>query len=165
MHEYSYLKHLENKCSQSLTMKHSSSTSNVVSPLIHPANPPSSPPTLCLNDNRSTDGSIHRPADGSRYPFFYAPDQLLDPDTPLSPYSLAAAKHYCGAAILAVDKLMDPRCTSRAAFVVGRPPGHHAGPNGCVPSEYFWKIPQMTSSGFCLLNTVAVAAGYCTHYD
>lgn len=141
-------------------MKHSSSTSNVVSPQIHPANPPSSPPTLYLQDTRLNDGSIHMPTEPTRYPHFYAPDQLLDPDTPLSPHSLAAAKHFCGAAMLAVDKLMDPISGSRAAFVVGRPPGHHAGPNGCVPSEYFWKIPQMTSSGFCLLNTVAVAAGY-----
>lgn len=28
----------------------------------------------------------------------------------------------------------------------------------CVPSEYFWHRPDMASSGFCLLNTVAVAA-------
>ena len=64
------------------------------------------------------------------------------------------------------------------AFVIGRPPGHHAGPNGyvsyiclfrrdtvscvmchrCVISEHHWKRPDMTSSGFCLLNTVGVAA-------
>ena len=30
----------------------------------------------------------------------------------------------------------------------------------CVASDYFWKRPDMTSSGFCLLNTVGVAAGY-----
>lgn len=49
---------------------------------------------------------------------------------------------------------------TQRAFVIGRPPGHHAGPSGCVPSEYFWLRPDMTSSGFCLLNTVAVAAAY-----
>ena len=38
-------------------------------------------------------------------------------------------------------------------FVLGRPPGHHAGPHGCVASPSFWKRPEMTSSGFCLLNT------------
>lgn len=72
-------------------------------------------------------------------------------------------------------------CTPQNIFVVGRPPGHHAGPNGyanitepfysllllywfifsCVPSSTFWKAPGMTSSGFCLLNTVAVAAVSC----
>jgi acetoin utilization deacetylase AcuC-like enzyme len=50
-------------------------------------------------------------------------------------------------------------CCERA-LVLGRPPGHHAGPNGCVASEYFYRRPDMTSSGFCLLNTVGVAAGY-----
>ena len=44
--------------------------------------------------------------------------------------------------------------------MLGRPPGHHAGPSGCVPSDLFWRRPDMASSGFCLLNTVAVAAGY-----
>lgn len=48
--------------------------------------------------------------------------------------------------------------TGKSVFVIGRPPGHHAGPNGCVPSVTYWKAPGMTSSGFCLLNTVAVAA-------
>lgn len=48
-------------------------------------------------------------------------------------------------------------------FVLGRPPGHHAGSNGCVPSQYYWQRPDMTSSGFCLLNTVAVAAAYARH--
>ena len=44
--------------------------------------------------------------------------------------------------------------------MIGRPPGHHAGPNGCVPSPLFWQRPDMASSGFCLLNTVAVAAAH-----
>jgi len=48
----------------------------------------------------------------------------------------------------------------KRAFVVGRPPGHHAGPSGCVPPPNFFRVPGMTSSGFCLLNTVAVAAAY-----
>lgn len=114
-------------------------------------------------------------------PSFYAPAGYLDVDTPLRALSLAAAKRFCGAAMLAVDKIMStpsPPHTHpseqtigaeteigggggggcRAAFVVGRPPGHHAGPRGCVPSDSFWMRPDMISSGFCLLNTVAVAA-------
>lgn len=46
------------------------------------------------------------------------------------------------------------------AFVIGRPPGHHAGPSGCVVGPGFWQRPGVASSGFCLLNNVAVAAGY-----
>jgi len=77
--------------------------------------------------------------------------------------------------MLAVDKIMSPQpfeegtaasaedkergnSSCRAAFVIGRPPGHHAGPQGCVPSDSYWQKPDMVSSGFCLLNTVAVAA-------
>ncbi|KAJ1409956.1 histone deacetylase domain-containing protein [Ochromonadaceae sp. CCMP2298] len=132
---------------------------------------------------------------GVGLPSFYAGAGLLDCDTPLLPQSLAAAKRFCGAAILAVDHVMtagrrrageggvaggvevglggarvgtaagaaasDTDCTR--VFVIGRPPGHHAGPSGCVPSEHFWQRPDMTSSGFCLLNTVAVAAAYARH--
>jgi len=94
----------------------------------------------------------------SKNPSFYAPPGMLDADTPLEQQSLDASRKFCGAAMMAVDKVMSG--THDRAFVLGRPPGHHAGPNGCVPSQYFYARPDMTSSGFCLLNTVAVAAGY-----
>jgi acetoin utilization deacetylase AcuC-like enzyme len=83
-------------------------------------------------------------------------DGWLDNDTPLTSELLSAAKSFCGyelmqylislnlpkscihrAAMLAVDLLMqkvvlpDARSYSRA-LVIGRPPGHHAGPNGFV---------------------------------
>ena len=96
--------------------------------------------------------------DESKYPPFYAPPGMLDADTPLVHQSLDASRKFCGAAMMAVDKVMSG--SHDRAFVLGRPPGHHAGPNGCVPSQYFFARPDMTSSGFCLLNTVAVAAGY-----
>jgi acetoin utilization deacetylase AcuC-like enzyme len=112
----------------------------------------------------------------TRQPSFYAPAGKLDCDTPLTAQSLEASRKFCGAAILAMDTVMadwDPSATSatsasgseearraKRAFVVGRPPGHHAGPSGCVVSEHFWRRPDMASSGFCLLNTVAVAAAY-----
>ena len=112
----------------------------------------------------------------TRQPGFYAPAGNLDCDTPLTAQSLEASRKFCGAAILAVDTVMadwDPcassaacsdkarrSASSRRAFVVGRPPGHHAGPSGCVVSEHFWRRPDMASSGFCLLNTVAVTAAY-----
>ena len=96
--------------------------------------------------------------DISKNPSFYAPPGMLDSDTPLVHQSLDASRKFCGAAMIAVDKVMSG--SHDRAFVLGRPPGHHAGPNGCVPSKYFYARPDMTSSGFCLLNTVAVAAGY-----
>ncbi len=48
----------------------------------------------------------------------------------------------------------------RNAFCVIRPPGHHAGPNGCVPSKGYHSRPDNCSCGFCLLNNVAIAAAY-----
>lgn len=62
----------------------------------------------------------------------------------------------------AVDIAMTSKHLERKdrILVLGRPPGHHAGANGCVVSDYYWRRPDMSSSGFCLLNTVAVAAAY-----
>jgi acetoin utilization deacetylase AcuC-like enzyme len=62
----------------------------------------------------------------------------------------------------AVDIAMSSMSEDRKdrILVLGRPPGHHAGANGCVVSDYYWRRPDMSSSGFCLLNTVAVAAAY-----
>ena len=75
-------------------------------------------------------------------PYFYAPAGFLDSDTPLSEHSLHAAKMFCGTALSAVELIMGStngngngngvgqeengqRYTK--AFVIGRPPGHHAG--------------------------------------
>mmetsp|Transcript_6418 Transcript_6418/g.9616 ORF Transcript_6418/g.9616 Transcript_6418/m.9616 type:complete len:622 (+) Transcript_6418:49-1914(+) len=121
--------------------------------------------SIALNNDRD---------DGEKRPYFYPQQGLLDHDTPLSSELLLSAKHFCGAAIQAVDTLMKKSFGASSesreeqfsrAFVVGRPPGHHAGPYGCVPSEMHWQRPDMTSSGFCLLNVVAVAAAYARqHY-
>lgn len=70
-------------------------------------------------------------------------------DTSLSAGSFDAALRACGAAIHAVDQVV--RGEAANAFCVVRPPGHHAGPEG-LPDEGFM------SCGFCIFNTVAVAA-------
>ncbi len=68
----------------------------------------------------------------------------LDPDTSMNPYTLEAARHAAGGAVLAVDLIM--RGEVRNAFVACRPPGHHATRNQAM--------------GFCLFNNVAVAAAH-----
>jgi acetoin utilization deacetylase AcuC-like enzyme len=95
----------------------------------------------------------------------FAPDVgYLDIDTIVSPASVNAARHAAGAAIHAVDLLAERRMRKDAsvptAFVVCRPPGHHAGARGCVPAAGYWRRPDMTSSGFCLINNVGIAAAY-----
>lgn len=66
----------------------------------------------------------------------------LDPDTWMSPGSYQAALHAVGGACAAVDAVLAGQ--DKTAFVVARPPGHHA--------------ESATPMGFCLFGTVAIAA-------
>ena len=68
----------------------------------------------------------------------------LDPDTVMSPASGEAALRSVGAACAAVDAILAGEIAN--AFCATRPPGHHA--------EY------ARAMGFCLFNTVSVAARY-----
>jgi acetoin utilization deacetylase AcuC-like enzyme len=66
----------------------------------------------------------------------------LDPDTVVAPGSFVAATRAAGCGLRAVEALTAG--DADAAFVVVRPPGHHA--------------VAARGQGFCLLNNVAVAA-------
>lgn len=68
----------------------------------------------------------------------------LDPDTFLSPDSAEAALRAAGAGVAAVDAVM--RDPSTAVFCAVRPPGHHA--------------TASVAMGFCLFNSIAVAAAH-----
>jgi acetoin utilization deacetylase AcuC-like enzyme len=67
---------------------------------------------------------------------------LLDPDTVLSPASAEAALRAAGAGLAAVDEVLGGQ--TRRAFCAVRPPGHHATHDAAM--------------GFCLFNSIAVAA-------
>jgi len=66
----------------------------------------------------------------------------LDPDTVVSSGSFDAARRAAGSGLAAADALRDG--VAEAAFVVTRPPGHHA--------------TRDRGQGFCLFNNVAVTA-------
>ena len=68
----------------------------------------------------------------------------LDPDTIVSPNSLAAAFRAAGALVAAVDLVATDEVDS--AFCGVRPPGHHAESNRAM--------------GFCLFNNIAVGAAH-----
>ncbi len=68
----------------------------------------------------------------------------LDQDTPVSGGSGEAASRAAGGVIAALDRVADGRVDN--AFCLVRPPGHHAEPDRVM--------------GFCLYNSVAVAARY-----
>ena len=69
--------------------------------------------------------------------------QFLDPDTSMSPGSLASALTATGAAISAIDGLRDG---AGPVFCLTRPPGHHA--------------ESYRAMGFCIFNHIAIAACY-----
>lgn len=83
----------------------------------------------------------------------------LDIDTNICADSFAAAATAAGAACRAVDRVAagPPGGGARRVFVAVRPPGHHAGPRGRVSGP---DGEASSSQGFCLLNSVAIAAAY-----
>ncbi len=68
----------------------------------------------------------------------------IDPDTVMSEDSALAALHAAGAAVAAVDAVLAGH--AKRAFCAVRPPGHHA--------------THDVAMGFCLFNSVAVAAAH-----
>lgn len=68
---------------------------------------------------------------------------MLDPDTFTSPESEDVARLAAGAVVAAVNYVLDGAAHSRA-FVMARPPGHHA--------------EAARAMGFCLYNSIAVGA-------
>lgn len=69
-------------------------------------------------------------------------EQALDPDTVVSPGSWETALHAVGGVLACVEGLASGR--GDVAFAALRPPGHHA--------------EAARAMGFCLLNSVAIAA-------
>ena len=74
----------------------------------------------------------------------------VDDDTYLSPGSYVAATSSAGGAVKACRDVL--KGEFRNAFVLTRPPGHHAGRDGLALNA--------DSTGFCVFNNAALAARY-----
>jgi acetoin utilization deacetylase AcuC-like enzyme len=70
--------------------------------------------------------------------------RYLDPDTPLGPATLPAARRAAGAVIAATDAVLAGEVHN--AFCPVRPPGHHATPDRAM--------------GFCYYNNIAVGVAH-----
>ena len=112
------------------------------------------PETSWLEAPRATRGQLLRVHDDGLLrlvldtPVGAAPVSL-DPDTVLSKDSAEAALRAAGAGVAAVDAVFDTRAVGKAArrvFCAVRPPGHHA--------------TASVAMGFCLFNSIAVAAAH-----
>jgi len=71
----------------------------------------------------------------------------LDDDTAMAPHTLNAALRAAGAAVMAVDLVMEGKACK--AFCGVRPPGHHAEKDRAM--------------GFCFFNNIAIAAYHALH--
>jgi len=85
---------------------------------------------------------VHTPGYVERVSAMRGKRASFDADTHTSPGSVDAAFLAAGAAVEAVEAVLDGRAANAFAFV--RPPGHHAEAGRAM--------------GFCLLNNVAIAA-------
>jgi acetoin utilization deacetylase AcuC-like enzyme len=70
----------------------------------------------------------------------------LDSDTRVCPGSGAASLRAAGLVVAAVDDVLAKGAPTRRAFVMARPPGHHAEPD--------------TAMGFCLFNSIMVGVAH-----
>jgi acetoin utilization deacetylase AcuC-like enzyme len=86
--------------------------------------------------------AVHQPGYRARLARLRGEYAELDADTAVSPGSWEAATLAAGAAVGAVEAVMQGRAAN--AFALVRPPGHHARPAEAM--------------GFCLINNAAVAA-------
>ncbi len=89
-------------------------------------------------------GRVHEPRYLEELENLRGKSGSLDPDTYFSPGSIEAARRAAGETVSMIDAMIDTDVGRGVALV--RPPGHHARPG--------------LAMGFCLLNTVAIAAAH-----
>ena len=103
----------------------------------------------CLNSNPVIISEMQKTQKSEDSLFNY---QKIDCDTYINEYSYENIYNTTGCVFDAIDYVMNKSIQN--AFVLIRPPGHHAGFYGPVEN------PVVTSAGFCIVNNVAIGAAY-----
>ena len=103
----------------------------------------------CLNSNPVIISEMQKTQKSEDSLFNY---QKIDCDTYVNEYSYENIYNTTGCVFDAIDFVMNKSIQN--AFVLIRPPGHHAGFYGPVEN------PVVTSAGFCIVNNVAIGAAY-----
>jgi len=144
VHEWEYIQHIKNKAAECKDLANDEME--------------------ILGGKHEEGGNVFKVDKGIGDPWadrYRTPPGCLDNDARLTHQSFEAALYAAGGVLSAVDRVAQGRNAN--AFVVIRPPGHHAGPRGPVPSHKFW-TDGMASTGFCLINNVAIGAAYARHH-
>ena len=102
----------------------------------------------CINTNPLFQNDIIN----NKYDYKILNYKKIDCDTYINEYSYENIYNTTGCVFDAIDLVMTKKVKN--AFALIRPPGHHAGFYGPVEN------PVVTSTGFCIVNNVAIGAAY-----
>ena len=152
-HDIKYIKNLKNLC-EKINQKNTKSNNQELNNGNNMSNNNENIDDIncnlnCLNSNPAVIAEMQNTEKTKNSLFNY---QKIDCDTYINEYSYENIYNTTGCVFDAIDLVMHK--TIENAFVLIRPPGHHAGFYGPVEN------PVVTSSGFCIVNNVAIGAAY-----
>ena len=158
-HDIKYIKNLKNLCEKINQNKtrinfqdnniYNNDLNNINNPEKNEQNEELNANLNCLNSNPIIQAEMLNTQKSQNSLFNY---QKIDCDTYINEYSYENIYNTTGCVFDAIDKVMNNSIQN--AFVLIRPPGHHAGFYGPVEN------PVVSSAGFCIVNNVAIGAAY-----
>ena len=153
-HDIKYIRNLKNLCEKINQNKKRNNTNDEIKNINNNINNNENVDDIncnlnCLNSNPVIISEMQKTQKSEDSLFNY---QKIDCDTYVNEYSYENIYNTTGCVFDAIDFVMNK--TIQNAFVLIRPPGHHAGFYGPVEN------PVVTSAGFCIVNNVAIGAAY-----
>ena len=153
-HDIKYIRNLKNLCEKINQNKKRNNTNDEIKNINNNINNNENVDDIncnlnCLNSNPVIISEMQKTQKSEDSLFNY---QKIDCDTYINEYSYENIYNTTGCVFDAIDFVMNK--TIQNAFVLIRPPGHHAGFYGPVEN------PVVTSAGFCIVNNVAIGAAY-----